>query len=142
MRARTVLFYARSGCRSFQFIHIDEPVELGFLGVDFTVEEQFIHKLLSTAAVVRQDVFEGFEFAHVGAHLELAPADPAADLAAAEQATVRLDAFSLAVLLDFFLKDAEELACLWGELIEAAAEDFVGEFVGRGDILAGHFDVL
>ena len=106
-----------------------------------TVEEEFVFEGLATATPMDEQVFQLGEAAQVDLQLRITPARVLAHRAATKAVLRTGDVLRTAVLLDHAHHQTQELAGLRRQLIERAAQDLVGELVGKCDVCEGHLDV-
>ena len=73
--------------------------------------------------------------------LSIAPLGISSNLFAAKAKVPLLDALSLAFDLNHLLDGFEELTGLRGQLVEGSSEDFMGEVIGRFNVIEGDFQI-
>jgi len=72
--------------------------------------------------------------------LRVAPAGERADVATGEGHLVGVDPLGFGDRLDEILQQAQKPPRLRRQLVERAAEDFVGDAIGGGDVVEGGLD--
>lgn len=120
---------------------IDEPWQEG-PDAGARAAHQLVNKSLAVlGTAVHHEQLKLHETPKVHLELRVAPAGAFAHETAAKSKIAPVDALLLRSLCHQLVDQAEQTPCLWRQLVEASAQDFMSEAVRESDVLARHLDV-
>ena len=107
------------------------------------VVEQLVKKSLHVAGVpVHGQIFHIRQAAQMDFELGIAPAGPLPHIPAAKKKTARFHGPLGTFAPHLCFQEPEQPPCLWGQLVQAPAQHFMGNAVGCGDVFLLDLDIL
>ena len=111
-------------------------------GTVFTVPDQLVHERLPARAAMSNQVFHLHQAIQVHAQLRFAPLRVLAQLSAAKAVIAEFQYLLRTLIARQLINQRQQLAGLWWQFIERAAQHFVRELVGHRDVIERDFDVF